>query len=783
MWILNIGGLKPVEQDMEFFLRYGWEAGKETGITKNTLKFTEHWINTNFSGNNGAEAAELYETFAQVTNVRKIEHMKNYVFSQTAYGDEAGRRLLRLEDTFRRGNAILKSLPMEERAAFFQLFLMKIHASYYTNHEFYYADRSILSYEDGNMQAADKYVEFSVRMTDFKRRMLHFYNKKMSDGKWEGMLTPESFPPPPTAMYPARKPALKIGGSSIKVKLWNEEDILKFYLYGQRQKWIELGNQGEGSIPFTLSLEEGADWITLSEKEGTLETEKRILVTVKEPKEHAGMKGLITVQDQRNGTTFSIEVQVEEAMKIPEGFSGYIEADGYVSMLAEAYDRCVPCNITKIKDEKSSWIRVPGLGRYEAAAMMAWNDKLQPMEGELKNNPHLEYNIFLKRDGKHMLEIYRFLTLDSTGRIRFAVAVDDKEPIIVETDTRDEWVGRWQESVFDNGEKIMVELPYMAEGSHCLRLYMVDNYVTITKLVIYTTCKKKSNLGPAISKHKHRLASREAVEVSESTRMVTEYGMESPNANWEEIEHLCTGFYNTKEEEVLPLKVVYASTNYNKNKDQTFLKCLEQPQTTLGEKRYEELWKCSGKKDIIKEFGSGIFVETDGVVAIEAEYALENSENAFLTASKDGMDLLWSHLQAETNGRTGFAMHVEEEGILWEDPEKAPGMHYKISINNSGVYKIWMLIRHYNNKSDSCYLSLDGETRPLSEQYKKGNQYSYNTSYVYYWCLLSDLEISEGEHIFSILARKSQFRVDRIYLTKGDELPPVDELWRDSIRK
>lgn len=149
IWVQNIGGLKPLEQDMEFFIRYGWEAGRETGITRNTRQFTEHWINTNFSGNHGAEAAELYEVFAQVTNVRKIEHMNSDGFTQTVLGDEAGRRLMKLEDIYRRGNAILDSLPPEERAAFFQLFLMKIHASYYTNHEFYYADRSNLSYARG----------------------------------------------------------------------------------------------------------------------------------------------------------------------------------------------------------------------------------------------------------------------------------------------------------------------------------------------------------------------------------------------------------------------------------------------------------------------------------------------------------------------------------------------------------------------------------------------------------------------------------------------------------
>ncbi len=168
LWILNVGGLKPLEQDMEFFLRSGWEAGKEEGMTKNASQFVESWINANFSGNHGSEAAEIYETFAQVTNVRKIEHMQSNVFSQTVLGDEAGRRLMRLEDVFRRGNAIMYSLPVQERAAFFQMFLMKIHASYYTNHEFYFADRSTLSYERGNMQAADRYAELSIKMADYK---------------------------------------------------------------------------------------------------------------------------------------------------------------------------------------------------------------------------------------------------------------------------------------------------------------------------------------------------------------------------------------------------------------------------------------------------------------------------------------------------------------------------------------------------------------------------------------------------------------------------------------
>ncbi|MNN10502.1 hypothetical protein D3C81_1234250 [compost metagenome] len=241
--------------------------------------------------------------------------------------------------------------------------------------------------------------------------------------------------------------------------------------------------------------------------------------------------------------------------------------------------------------------------------------------------------------------------------------------------------------------------------------------------------------------------------------------------------------YSTSLEEVSPPKVIYAARNFFQTVNLIFNKCVEFPQTVLGKQRYASSCRSDGTKDLIQEFGTGVFVERDGVLAIEAEYALENSDNAYLTPSTDGTDLTWSHLQAETNGRTGLAMHVATPGILWDDPQHAPSMNYRMSITTPGSYGVWLLIRHYNGQSDSCYLALDGKVRPLSEQLGKGKLHTYNTAYVYYWCLISDLELTAGEHVFSILARKSQLRVDRVYLTKGDELPPMDANWTDSERR
>ena len=42
--------------------------------------------------------------------------------------------------------------------------------------------------------------------------------------------------------------------------------------------------------------------------------------------------------------------------------------------------------------------------------------------------------------------------------------------------------------------------------------------------------------------------------------------------------------------------------------------------------------------------------------------------------------------------------------------------------------------------------------------------------------------ISAGEHVLGILPVKTGFRVDRIYLTVGEELPPGDAEWDEVLR-
>ncbi len=73
---------------------------------------------------------------------------------------------------------------------------------------------------------------------------------------------------------------------------------------------------------------------------------------------------------------------------------------------------------------------------------------------------------------------------------------------------------------------------------------------------------------------------------------------------------------------------------------------------------------------------------------------------------------------------------------------------------------------------------VDGKPQPLSEQYNRGELWCYEAKQIWRWTPICDMELPEGEHIFSIYAVTSEVRIDRVYLTQGDELPPDALEWK-----
>ncbi|MBQ7944546.1 MAG: glycosyl hydrolase 115 family protein [Lachnospiraceae bacterium] len=647
MWVLNVGAIKPLEIDIEFFITYAWEINRNEVKTSKVSDYIANFVNRNFSGGYGKEAAEIYERFSQVANVRKVEHMKANVFSQTAYGNEAAKRMSKLQELFDRTAAIHKALKDEEREAFFQMFAMKIYAAYFVNASYYYADRSTLMYNTGLPQAADTNLALSRWMDDHKRELLHYYNEIMCGGKWNKILTPESFRPPCMALHPAGKPALVI----------EKDDIVK--------------------------------------------EDKQIL------------------------------------SKLYTAPNAFCENDGYISILAQHFER------------NSCWNELEHLGRYEGSLMEA--------DGGL-----LEYEFSTVSEGSFLLELYRFPTLNSKGRLRIGISIDDGEIMILESEARDEWCGSWKQNVMNNVEKMYLQLPEMKAGKHELTVHSIDKYIAFSKIVIYTEEFTKSNLGPSESYHEHFNPN-------------PYRGSYEFNPDRETLDEWCLQMFQCDK---VPLpEVIYADKAYW-SKDRLFLKNETRKQDRFGEKKYA--CDAKGYKNVFAKFGEGIITEKQGVIAWGAEYALENSQYAFCKPSKEG--ILWEHTQSETNGRTGIAMHVAEDDLFWDDMSQAPSINYRVNCSG-GSYNVWLLLKYDDDSNGRCTIAIDDVEIPQAQMYNGGRLFNYGTKQNWVWMIVTETELTAGEHLFSICARASQFRVDRIYLTKGEEHPPIDAEWIEAERK
>jgi hypothetical protein len=518
-------------------------------------------------------------------------------------------------------------------------------------------------------------------------------------------------------------------------------------------KWIEVFTTGAPAVSFTI---EADDWIEVSATSGTVDTEVRLQVRVADAHARAGSSGTLTVTGD-DGVTLVVDVRVVEVPRLDLGFVGAVEADGHVTIDPEHPD-------VRQDGVTSTWRTVPVLGRYGNSLTEVHRSDVAP-DTPGPDDAVLTFGVHLATPGAHLLELHRLPTLDSTGRLRVGVSVDDAPPFVVESPTTDEFRGAWTSAVLDNVERLVARLPYLDAGPHVLRLHALDRHVALSKMVVYTARRKDTNLGPSFSHH-----------TSRPLRDAPDPALDAPVS---ELDEVAREIYRADPRAVPLPPVVYTGPGFW-DTPTTFKPNVAVPQTALAEAR--DWTGPDGRKDVAAVLGAGVSVESGGVLALEAEYALAQTAAAWSTPGVGEPSATWVHTQAETDGGAGLAMHVAEPGLRWEVPAHAPGLHYAFDISTAGVYHVWLLVKFSSRDDDACVLALDGTVQPPDQQLAGGHLYTYGTQEIWFWTLLSDLRIPSGRHTLSVLARKSGLRVDRLYLTTGTELPPADAAWQRSRR-
>lgn len=490
-WILNVGDMVPGQFSLEFFLQYAYDADKYD--SENVYEFGDFWGTREFGETHGQAVGDILKRYAQYTNVRKLEQMAVDLFTNVHFSDEYERRMSMYQQLLDDAEGVYESLPEHKKAAFYLMVLYQVRSAYNYNAQFYYATKATTAMTQGKSVTA--YNSYLQTKTYFEAQQYEnsYFNKVVSNGKWDGILGPNVYLPPVAAGLAEAGAIFEIYQSGAGVVVEGEykqqdQSTLSFGNYAQGRKFIDVFATGYETVSY--SIDNDYDWIKVSSTSGEVTDESRLWVSVDFTKLNegdttgqifvnvAGIRKEITIR--ANKSDFSLGEKV------------YVEQDGYISMEAEHYSskrETADATIETIKD----------LGRVEGDMIRVISKDLisQTEMNYLEKAPYVAYDTYFENTGTFPMEVYRFPTLDALGYIRFAVQVDDNTPQIIYGEP-DYGVGNydWEFGIFNQIFKHNLEIDILSKGKHTIKIYMIDPYITLDKLVVYTEGFKPSYLGP-----------------------------------------------------------------------------------------------------------------------------------------------------------------------------------------------------------------------------------------------------------------------------------------------
>jgi len=491
IWILNVGDLKPMEVPIEFFLGFArdpkrWDKDKLS-------QFMQLWAEREFGPEHAAEIADLVSKYTKYNARRKPEQLTPETFSLVDYHEAE-----RVQEEWRRitleAEALNEKLPADQRDAFFELVLYPVKAAAIVNELYITAGKNHLYAKQGRAstnQMADRARELFRQDAELS----YEYNHKLAGGKWNHMMDQTHLgywfwnQPPANAMPAVTELQLategKMGVAAEGVGLLAEQ-VLPVFDSNNRQKYsIDVFNRG--TSPFDYSVATSAPWITVDRREGTVQTETTLRVSIDWSKAAAGEnRGVVTVS-QAGGEAVKVDV-IALNKKPGETADGFVEANGYVAMEAAHYTR-------KSEAAGVRWEEIPDYG--ETLSAMTIFPVTAASAAADEKSASLEYAMLLNEGGTFDVEFTLAPTLNFVpGRgLRFAVSVDDKEPTMVDA-LEHNTVEDWSRAVSDGVRRVKTKVVVDRPGYHTLKVWMVDPGVVLEKIVVSQGSVHPSYLGP-----------------------------------------------------------------------------------------------------------------------------------------------------------------------------------------------------------------------------------------------------------------------------------------------
>ncbi|WP_034256885.1 glycosyl hydrolase 115 family protein [Adhaeribacter aquaticus] len=510
LWIANVGDIKPMELPTSFFLDMAWNP--EAINADDLPNYYVNWAKQQFGNGHAEEIAKILSLYTKYNARRIPEMLKPDTYSLKNYR-EADRIVEEYRQLLHRSKSIYNQLPQSQKSAFYQLVLSPVEMSNNINEMYVAAGKNKLYAEEGRASAnmyAEKVKELFAKDAELTRQ----FHENLVDGKWNHMMSQThigytSWNHPRANVMPAVSyintaslpqlgysieygPNPAWGGFSVESDPLFSQGFTAFDPYNQQSFYVDIFNMGEGILNY--SIEAKNDWIKLSKREGKVQYDEKIFVSIdwdKAPKEN--VSGEIIIKGA--GKAYAVKVPVRN--NLPKA-SGFVENNGVVSMEAANYTN-------KIDSKDIHWTIVPNLGRTHSSVIV--EPVNVPRQKLQKGSPRLEYEFTVFDAGEITVEAYLSPTQDFKKQdgLQYAISINDEEPQIInmnggETKPDYEYAAWWTKSVADHIKTRKSKHKIDKPGKQTLKIWMIDSGVVFQKFVIDAGGVKASYLGPPESK-------------------------------------------------------------------------------------------------------------------------------------------------------------------------------------------------------------------------------------------------------------------------------------------
>lgn len=215
MWIVNVGDIKPAEYDTELFLDLAWNTNsiKSDGLNQ----YLKNWISREFTPEIATDLSVVFEEYYRLASLRKPEYMgwsQTEPTTQIKLSDftreESLNRIKAYDNLIKKVDSLSAFVPAERKAAWFQLVEYPVKGAAYMNHKFLYWNLEATT-SDENQK--NKYQLIASQAYQKIKELTDFYNTKLSDGKWNYMMS----------MHPRNLPVF----DSVKKNIFSKETAIK----------------------------------------------------------------------------------------------------------------------------------------------------------------------------------------------------------------------------------------------------------------------------------------------------------------------------------------------------------------------------------------------------------------------------------------------------------------------------------------------------------------------------------------------------------------------------